>query len=242
MNISYHFSLNLIELIFDLISWAIIGLIAYRLYKHNPDKSKVWKIIVCIYIGLFSFSINWNVADTPIKVAILPLGVWILYWFLKSKEGRWERYRSFAWLGFWANFIFLTATLLSIPIHQFFYSEDELSTYISHVEGASVITTHPSANEQTLDKGSLQKQLPNMKPVVNHGIEWYNEIESVGGEDTKRNEKFPYQITGFTPKWGSNLHAVIYIEADGKGLLISTPKKQLYFRSKESLFMGGKQQ
>lgn len=239
MDITYDFSFNLIELIFDLISWAIIGLIAYRLYKRKPDKSKVWKIIVCIYIGLFSFSINWNVADTPIKIAILPLGVWILYWFLKSKEGSWERYRSFAWLGFWANFIFLAAALLSIPVHQAIYSEDELSTYISHVEDASVIATHPSAKEQILDKESLQKQLRNMKPAVNHGIEWYNEIESSAIKPDNRSEKFPYQLIDFTPKWGSDFHAVIYIEADGKGLLVTTPKKQLYFRFKESLLRGG---
>ncbi|WP_413304573.1 hypothetical protein AA0X95_01350 [Bacillus sp. 1P10SD] len=236
MNISYDFSFNLIEFIFELISWAIIGLIAYRIYSGIPEKSKVLKILVCTYIGLFSFSINWNVADTPIKLAILPLGVWVLYWILKRKEGRWERYRSYAWLGFFANYIFLATTLLSIPVHQFFYSEDELSTYISRVEDAYVINTNPSANEQTLDKESLQKQIHNMKPAVNHGIEWYNEIEV---DSTKKNEKFPYQLIGFSPKWGSNLNAVIYIEADGKGLLVSTPKKQLYYRSKESLLMGG---
>ena len=236
MNISYNFSVNLIEFIFELISWAIIGLIAYRLYRRIPEKSKVLKILVCTYIGLFSFSINWNVADTQVKFSILPLGVWILYLILRRKEGRWERYRSFAWLGFFANYIFLANTLLSIPVHQFFYSEDELSTYISHVEDASIIATYPSANEQTLDKESLQKQIHNMKPAANHGIEWYNEMEM---ESTKKSEKFPYQLIDFSPKWGSNLNAVIYIEADGKGLLVSTPKKQLYYRSKESMLMGG---
>ncbi|MDR6120664.1 hypothetical protein QFZ87_000261 [Bacillus sp. SLBN-46] len=236
MNISYNFSVNLIELVGVILSWGIIGFIAYRINKRKLEKSKAWKIMVCVFIGIFSFSINWNFNDTPIKIAILPLGVWILYWFLKSKEGKWERYRSFAWLGFWANFIFLATALLSIPIHHVVYPENELSTYIFNVEDASVISTHPSAKEQLLDKESLEKQLHTMKPAANHGIEWYNEIEM---ESTKKSEKFPYQLIGFSPKWGSNLNAVIYIEADGKGLLVSTPKKQLYFRSQESLLRGG---
>lgn len=237
MNISYDSSFNLVEWMFNIFSWGIIGMLAYRMNKRNPVKSKVWKILVCIFIGIFSFSINWNMGETPIKISILPLGVWMLYWFLKGK--RWERYRSFAWLGFWANFIFLAATLLSIPVHQVFYPEKELSTYISHVPNASVIPTHPSAKEQFIDKQSLEKQINDMKPAANHGIEWYNEIEMTNRQSDKKDEKFPYQLIGFAPKWGSDHHAVIYIEADGKGLLVTTPKKQLYFRSKESLLMGG---
>ena len=39
-------------------------------------------------------------------------------------------------------------------------------------------------------------------------------------------------------KWGSGLHTIIYIENDGKGILISTPQEQLYFRSEDSLIEG----
>jgi hypothetical protein len=40
-------------------------------------------------------------------------------------------------------------------------------------------------------------------------------------------------LIGTTPKKGSGIKAIIYVERDGKGLLISCPSKQYYFRAKE---------
>lgn len=77
-----------------------------------------------------------------------------------------------------------------------------------------------------------------MNPEKVEGMQWYYEKEFKDEQSIKRNERFPYQLAGTSPKWGSDLRPIIYIEADGKGLLISAPQKQLYFRSKESLLKG----
>ena len=55
---------------------------------------------------------------------------------------------------------------------------------------------------------------------------------------SKRKERFPYLLTGVKPKWGSGIPTLIYLEEDGKGILITTPKKQLYFRSQQALVEG----
>ena len=77
---------------------------------------------------------------------------------LKGKDERWQTYRSFAWLGFCANFLFLASTLIAIPFHHVIYPKDEPSTYISNVENASILNIHPSAKDLSLNKESLLNQ------------------------------------------------------------------------------------
>lgn len=132
VNYDLDFSYQIVTFITLIIEWCTIGIFAYRMMKKQAVKPKIWKVLVCVLVGVFSFSINLPpIGETPIKIAILPLGVWILYAFLKRKEGRWQSYRPFAWLGFFANFIFLAAALLSVPVQHSIYPENELSTYIS---------------------------------------------------------------------------------------------------------------
>ena len=159
-----------------------------------------------------------------------------LVFCFKRKRRRWQIYRSFAWLGFWANFIFLALTLIAIPVHHVVYPKDEPTTYISNVEGASIFNIHPSAKDQLLNKESLLKQLHTMRQeafIVTNGTKI-----RIGTESNKRNERFPYQLIGTSSKWGSDLDTIIYIEVDGKGILLSTPQKQLYFRSEDSFIKG----
>lgn len=230
---------NIIEIATSILAWVIVGILAFRIYKKRLERPKTWKILIVIVVGLFSFSINWSAFDTLVQIAILPLGVWILYAFLKRKAGRWEKYRHFAWLGFWANFIFLGTTLMAIPINHLVYPENEPQTYISSVENASIIAIHPSAKKHMLVKENLQKQIHNLKPQNFFSDEWYNETY-MEAEPNKRKERFPYLLTNTLPKWGSGLGATIYLEKDGKGLLIATPKKQFYFQSDELLIEEGK--
>jgi hypothetical protein len=68
--------------------------------------------------------------------------------------------------------------------------------------------------------------------------EWYYEA-AVDVETKDREERFPYQIIGTKAKWGSGINTIIYVEDDGKGLLIWTPKKQYYYRTDTSLIEGG---
>lgn len=234
ININY----NIIEILTAILGWLVIVFFAYRIYQKQIVKPKVWKIPLIILVGLFSFSINLSMFDMIFKLPILPLGVWILYFVFKGKDERWQTCRSFAWLGFGANFIFFASTLITIPVHHVIYPKDELSVYISNVENASIINIHPSAKDRSLNIASLLKQLDTMRPEAIYSNQWYRETY-IDIESNKRNERFPYQVIGTSSKWGSGLQTLIYIEDDGKGILLSTPKKQLYFRSKDSLIEGG---
>ena len=240
MQSNFDFSFNLMAIGSVILSWCVIGFLAFRIYKKQEVKPKIWKVLVCILAGIFSFSINIPFSEQVLKISILPLGVWILYWILKSKEGRWEKYRAFAWLGFFANYLFLATYLLSIPLQHAVYPESQLSTFIGNTEKARVLNTHPSALNYSLNKKSLLDQIPTMKQNSIQGMQWYDEEEIRGEGSIKRNERFPYQLIGTSSKWGSGIKTNIYMEADGKGLLISTPRKQLYFRSEESLLKGVK--
>ncbi|MFY4776444.1 hypothetical protein [Metabacillus sp. RGM 3146] len=144
-------------------------------------------------------------------------------------------YRSFAWVGFLANFIFIAAALISVLIQLVIYPKSEPTTYISDAVHAAIIPMDPSVKSHSLNIKSLKKQLPHIKQETIHSDQWYYETVK-----NQRNERFPYLLAGTSPKWGSGLHPLIFIEKDGKGLLLSTPEKQLYFRSEASLIKEGK--
>ena len=231
-------SINIIELITSILAWIVIGLLTNYLYTKQEVKPTFWKILLILFIGFFTFSINWQLFNTYIKIPILPLGVWIVYAVFKNKNEKWKSYRPFAWLGFFANFIFLIALLLAIPFNHFIYPESELETYISNIEKATLVTIHPSAKDSSLDKEMLKKQTPFLSEELIQSHEWYIDTE-MNKHSKKVVERFPYQLIGFSTKWGSCLKTVVYIEKDGKGILISTKNKQLYFRSEYSLIKGG---
>lgn len=176
--------------------------------------------------------------DTLIKFPILPLGVWILYFVLRGKNESWQTYRAFAWLGFWMNFLFLVSTLIAIPIHQIIYSKEEPSTYLSNIKNASITTIHPSAKESSFNKESLLTQLHTLQQGTIYSDQWYEDLY-MNPETEQRDERFPYQLIGTSSKWGSGIETMIFIEEDGKGILIATPRKQLYFRSEESVLEEG---
>ncbi|MBY6036596.1 hypothetical protein KUV80_08025 [Fictibacillus nanhaiensis] len=221
------------------IALILVSILAYRIYKKQDEKPKIWKVLLLLVAGLFSFSIDWQVFGTFLKIPILPLGAWILYFWFRNKVEKWVAYRPFAWLGFFANFIFLAATLASIPIHHTLYPEKELSTYISKVEDPTVITLHPSASNVSLQKGVLKEQLHKMRPETIDSDGWYNQIVNIDIEPKERLEKFPYQLFGTIPKWGSGLRTLVYVERDGQGILLISPEKQFYFRSDQSLLVKG---
>ncbi|WP_404457994.1 hypothetical protein [Oceanobacillus kapialis] len=221
-----------------MLAWILIAFFAYRIYKKKTIKPKIWKVILVIIIGLISFSINFNMFETFLKFPILPLGVWILFFVFIFRNSRWQVYRSFAWLGFLANFLFLASTLLAIPIHSFIYPKGEPTTYISNTEEASLIMTHPSGEVRSLNNERLLNQLPMMWQESIESDEWYEEAD-MGTESAEVKERFPYRLVGTSSKWGSGLASVIYVEKDGKGILLSTPTEQLYFRSDISLIERG---
>lgn len=223
----------------DVLAWITIMFFAFHILKKQSVKPKVWKAIVILFVGIFSFAINFDMFNSLVKLPILPLGVWILYWIFHKQEEKWQVYRSYAWLGFFANFIFLIATLITTPIHDFSYPKDDLPTYISNVENTSMNRIHPSAHDSLLNKDKLLKQIDRMSQDKIYSQEWYNDTY-VDTETNRKTERFPYQLIGTKAKWGSGINTMIFIEEDGRGLLISTSQKQFYFRSEESFIEEGR--
>ncbi|OIK10472.1 hypothetical protein BIV60_20995 [Bacillus sp. MUM 116] len=217
------------------LGWVFIGVIAYQIYKKYTVKPTKWKAIVANLIGVFSFTINWNMSGILIKFPILPLGVWILYGILKRRGDSWSTYRPFAWLGFWANFIFLLTSLGSGPIQQVLYPQNNVSTYISITDHAAIIKIYSPGKDDSLNKENLHKQLSSMKQGNIYSEQWYYSMV----DSKKKDERFPYQLIGSSPKFGIDLKTIVYVEKDGKGLLIVTPYEQFYFRSQNSLLRGG---
>ncbi|WP_143484629.1 hypothetical protein [Halalkalibacillus sediminis] len=224
----------------NFLAWVIITAIILIYYKKLEDKPRLWKALLIAFIGMFTFNFDLNILQTLISIPILPLGVWLLMIIFRNKEDRWNVYRPFAWLGFFSQFIFILTVLISMPLNNLLYPQDQLSTYISNAEDASLISTHSSGEETSLKTGSLNKVLEKMEqnPIYSH--EWYHKM-SGNFDNMKVDEKFPYVLIGTDPKWGSGIESVIYLERDGRGLLVTSQKGQHYFRSEESLLEEGSQ-
>lgn len=229
MHFTFDFSFHLIGLITYLLAWVVIGLLIYRIYKKKQEKLKVWKILIITFIGLFSFSINL----TPyIKLALFPLGVLILYFCFVIKDvQRWRSYRVYAWIGFLANYLFLNASLLAAPLEEVVYPPNDIETYISKFDNPSIIRIHPTGKNVSLNEEVFESQLHKFRPESIDSPRWYNDIVL----QEPREERFPYQLIGASPKWGSGLDSIIYIEEDGKGLLLRSSQGQLYFRNDMSV-------
>ncbi|MBT2680994.1 hypothetical protein J7E38_18550 [Bacillus sp. ISL-35] len=233
--------MNATALVMNLVSWVLILFIALRIYRKQEIKPRLWKMAVVIFIGLFSFSINLPYMNQPIKVAVLPLGAWILYaLYHKRNEGTgWDRYRKYACLGFLANYIFLLSALLSPLIQSSIYPKGELTTYISDTSGAHILKTHPSGIDKVLDAESLRSEISNMELRQISSDAWYYDSVQNVEHLAQADERFPYQMTGVKPRMGSGFHPVIFVEEDGKGILISTVQEQFYFRSQKPFLKEG---
>jgi hypothetical protein len=241
MNINIDFSFNGVSSLLTIAAWGLIIFLAYRLYRKYKKNVKAWRVAFIVIIGLLSMDFKLNLADTIVNIPILPLGVWLLYFLSKNREGQWERFRPYAWLGFFANLIFVGTTLISIPIQLALYPKDNPSTYFANVEDVTILNIHPSAEETTFSKEKLQKQLHTMSKATIEGHPWYYDDEKFEGTRVMgRDERFPYLVQGIESKWGSGVDSVIYLEQDGKGLLVTTAKSQLYYRFDDSLIKGGK--
>jgi hypothetical protein len=228
-------------IVLNIVAWGAIFILARRIYSKQDIKPIIWKMAIVILIGLFSFSVNLPYMDQQIKLAILPLGVWILYGIYSRKnEGKsWEKYRKYVWLGFFANYIFLAVTIINQLTHSALFPANEISTYLSDINKGKIIQTHPSAVSKILDRDSLLVQLDRIKEEPVYSEKWYYEAVESGVELSKAKERFPYQLTGTEAKWGSGIDPMIFIEEDGKGILISTGQKQVYFRTEKTLLREG---
>ena len=55
-----------------ILGWIVIGIIATRLYKVQLEKPLIWKVIVVLLIGLFTFSISLEYFGHVVQIPILP--------------------------------------------------------------------------------------------------------------------------------------------------------------------------
>ncbi|MGE7183507.1 hypothetical protein ACQKKK_05765 [Peribacillus sp. NPDC006672] len=226
------------SLILIAFSYMLISIAFAIIYKKQESPPKAWKALVVFVLGMITYSFTFNLSDEVVSVPVVPIGVALLSWLLRRKgnEGRWQRFRRFAWLGFLSNFIFLGASLLAIPLDEMMYPNADISTYMMDVKSASLMATHPNSIEVTLNKEELESQMNKMKQKKIESESWYYGIN----EDSGYKEMFPYILKGTVPKKGRGFETLIFIEEDGKGLLI-TPNKghQVYYRLEESILTGG---
>lgn len=228
----------MISIVMDIISWGVIAIIFFQIYKKQAVKPKILKAVVVLVVGLFTFTFNFEMFNSIVRFPILPLGVWLLYWIYRNKEEKWQVYRLYAWTGFFAHFIFLVTTMMIHPLHDIVYSKNDPATFISNVDNASIQPIHPSANNAIINQDKLLNEIQAMQQSDHNSVAWYDDVY-MSSDTNRKNEKFPYHLVGTTPKWGSGIDTLIYVENDGKGLLITTAQKQYYFRSQQSFLEGG---
>ncbi|MED1603377.1 hypothetical protein [Alkalihalophilus marmarensis] len=238
MQFSLHVPMNVIDLVGTVLSWGIFIYFIYYFYQKQEKEPTLWKACLAAFAGVISFNINTTMFHTDLSLPILPIGVWLLLWYASTrKNGAWERYRPFAWLGFLSNYVTIVIMILSLAIHNLVFPKDDLTTFIANYEHAELMATHPSADEVILDVERLEQQLPLFEQSSLMDLSWYEEIAY--GERSEQNEQFPYMLTGTYTKWGSGLPAILYVERDGKGILIELPDEQRYFRADDSVLKGG---
>ncbi|WP_226669911.1 hypothetical protein [Metabacillus litoralis] len=242
MVFNWYFEWNLIQVMFMLLAWGFLAYGVWRIYQTQniAERPVLWKLIIAVLIGLFSFSINLPLFEGVFSIAILPLGVWILYAMLKGKN-RWDSYRKYAWLGFLWNYFFLGAALLAIGVSGVIYPKHEVETYLDDVSKAELLSIHPSGKEVHLNVMKLEESLSSFTWEQSNVTQWYEEIREQmwSNEEDKEQknvqEKFPYLLTDVKAKAGKKVR--VYVEYDGKGLLVTTKDNQYYFRSNNATFL-----
>lgn len=242
LTINLGYAVNIIELLCALLAWGIIAVLVVRIYLRQDaeERPKIWKVIITVLLGLFSFTFTFMFFNEPFSIAILPLGVWILYGILKRK-GRWEAYRKYAWTGFGGNFIFLSTAILAIGLAAVFYPKDEVRTYLTDVSNVELLVTHPSGGEVKINEEKFDNALSTFEYERSNVMQWFEEIreqmwpDEESEEPVKVPEKFPYLLTGVKTKTGEIIQ--VYVEQDGKGLLVTTKKNQHYYKSKTASFL-----
>ena len=56
MEINFDFTINAVAIVSGIFAWGSIILLAYRVYKKQAVRPKVWKTLIVMFVGLFSFS------------------------------------------------------------------------------------------------------------------------------------------------------------------------------------------
>ncbi len=111
---------NLIDSILTLSCWVIVLAVVAYFYRKNTNNVSFWWVLLVTFIGMFTFDFTLTISGERASLPLLPLGVWILYgvFRLQNRQSLWKRYRLFAWIGFFASFLFFFASLLGLMLQD----------------------------------------------------------------------------------------------------------------------------
>lgn len=222
---------NIINLSTNIVILLMTVYFVYSIYRKQDEKTKLWKVILILVVGFFSFSIK---LPSNINIAVLPLGVWLIIAIYRNQQEKWENIRKYAWTGFLLNYLFLIAALINHFMFPIFYPYDKLDTFVSSIENAKLIATHPTAKDNLVLNEGVMDFNNDFKKANFFADDWY--YETYGNEEPQnRNERFPYLLSNVTPKWGSDLEPTIFVEKDGKGLLVVESNNTVYFKTSKSI-------
>ncbi len=170
---STHFNEGALPWLMTAIAWGILIIGAVFFIRRQKNPAPFWKAFFVIIVGVFTISYTFEPKGIMVRIPILPLGVWILYFILRRENGRWERYRRFAWFGFAGNILLAIMSLAAIPLSSIVYPPDSPTTYLSNPQEVSILKSHPAGSEVSLDHKKLVEQLEGMKQAQPDGESWY---------------------------------------------------------------------
>lgn len=220
---------SLVHIALNILGLGICLLILARKYKRQQQKPVWWKGLLVAVLGLIAFKFDMAFYERTIGIPLLPLGVWIAYFFLKHTS--WSLYQGYAWRGFVINYVFLALTLISFPIHDGLYPKDQAGTYLADISHMEAVIIHPSADDVVVDATLFLSQVDLLTPTPIQSQQWHFDSRHNESAPYYGREKFPYQLLGVKPSWGSGLQTAVYLEYDLQGVLITTQERQVYFRS-----------
>ena len=224
--------MDVIHIGLTLVVWAIIIYLLVRIHLKEHKRVSILKMILAYYIGAFTFSLPLHLFGASVQLAILPIGAWLLYAIL-NRRGSWGKYRKYVWLGFISTYFYVIAFFIEQPLHMLLYKQDELITYVSNVSEAQIYTVHPFGNSDVVLVDIAEDQLENFTLNNIFNDEWYEEMYMNGNE--QKRERFPYLLYDTKSKWGSGYKPIVYIEQEGKGILVTLQNEQYYFSSEQSI-------
>lgn len=224
--------LDIVGVLTNVLAWSIVIAGAIYLYRKNQEEMAIWKIAFVILLGLFTLDFHYGTRDQTWEIPLLPLGVWILYFFNRHHLERWQRIRHFAWWGFWSSFLFTAVHVLYLWIHPLFFPPEEFQTHVAEIENAEIITLHPSAEYISFDPSTFSSAI---ETAENRELNvWKLHEDHYFRENNP--EIFPYLLDNTKAKWGSGFFPAVYLHKDGHGILVDTAEKEYYFETEKPLW------
>ncbi|MHA6480839.1 hypothetical protein ACX1C1_02695 [Paenibacillus sp. strain BS8-2] len=221
---------NIVESLSTVLGFGVfIGIVFYYYRKvKRGERPNPWKALLIACICLFSFTFNTPIGEYTGKLAILPLGVWLVYGL--TRKSSWPQYRRFAWIGFWSNYVLLATGLLGHYMYDVVYPKQTIATYLANVEEARLVAIHPSAPEASLDTVQFENALQTLELQPS-----YDGMSLGYKANETEKEPFPYLLLGTKSRWGSGIEAEFYMQSDGKGLLMIWDNRYMYYTSQMTM-------